>query len=320
MTDRATTVDRRDSNNIVRLTMAPKDRRYVEGIEDEDEDRWMVHVGHITDGGRWPTAPHAHSRYSQVILVRSGCGRMNLEGCSVPFAGPCALLLPADCMHDVDYEIDADRWVVTIEATYLTQVNGRLPEFIQLWAVPRMISLSHVPEVAMDFYSLVRRLEKEMESRGFGHVVETEAVLSLLLLALVRGISLDQVIYDGVKRSEIGLTERFRTLIGQHYRQNLPLRDYASMMAVSVTQLRAACASATGQSPTKMIHARLVTEAKRQLIFGDMSIEQIAFSLGFSHASYFTRFFGKEVGQTPGRFRIRSRGEESFSAVPRTTC
>jgi AraC family transcriptional activator of pobA len=78
------------------------------------------------------------------------------------------------------------------------------------------------------------------------------------------------------------------------------------MMGVSLVQLRAACAAATGQSPTKMIHARVITEAKRNLIFGDMTMEQIAYSLGFSDAAYFTRFFRKEVGQ-PSQFRLAAR-------------
>jgi AraC family transcriptional activator of pobA len=56
-----------------------------------------------------------------------------------------------------------------------------------------------------------------------------------------------------------------------------------------------------------VIHARIITEAKRNLIFGDTSMEQIAFSLGFSDAAYFTRFFRKEVGQTPSQFRITSQ-------------
>jgi AraC family transcriptional activator of pobA len=59
-----------------------------------------------------------------VIFVRNGRGVMNLEGTSVPFEGPCALLLPTECVHGLDYEIDADRWVVTIEVAYLTQINA----------------------------------------------------------------------------------------------------------------------------------------------------------------------------------------------------
>uniref|UniRef100_UPI0025CC9E14 helix-turn-helix domain-containing protein n=1 Tax=uncultured Stenotrophomonas sp. TaxID=165438 RepID=UPI0025CC9E14 len=141
----------------------------------------------------------------------------------------------------------------------------------------------------------------------------TEALLTLLLLMLVRGLPLEQHPLDGASSHDIRLAERFRELIEQHYRENLQLQDYASMMAVSLVQLRSACASATGQSPTKLIHARLITEAKRNLIFGDLSVEQIAFSLGFTDAAYFTRFFRKEVGQAPSQFRNAARKQRTES-------
>lgn len=285
-------------------TTVPKVRLYVERPETKN---WFVHVGHVTERGRWRTEPHAHPAYGQVIFVRNGRGVMNLEGSSVPFEGPCALLLPTECVHGLDYEVDVDRWVVTIEVAYLTQVNAKLREFISLWSLPRMIPLSHSPEAGMEFCSLINSLKQEAESEAVGHVVGTEALLTSLLLMLVRQTRLEQTSNDGAIRNDIRQVDRFRKLIDEHFRENLPLQDYASMMAVSLVQLRAACASASEQSPTKMIHARIVTEAKRNLIFGDMSVEQIAFYLGFADAAYFTRFFRREVGQAPSQFRVAAR-------------
>ena len=308
MTHSATTKYQRHTPNQLTLTTVPKVRLYVERPE---EEKWFVNIGHVTDRGRWRTEPHAHPEYGQVIFVRSGRGVMNLEGSSVPFEGPCVLLLPTECVHGLDYEIDVDRWVVTIEVAYLTQVNARLHEFIQLWALPRVITLSPSDETATEFFDLVKKLAQELESKPVGHVVGTEALLTSLFLTMVRATRLDQVDSEGATRNEIRLADRFRELIDQHYRQNLPLRDYASMMAVSLVQLRAACAAATGQSPTKMIHARIITEAKRNLIFGEMSVEQIAFGLGFSDAAYFTRFFRKEVGEAPSQFRITAREQSN---------
>jgi AraC family transcriptional activator of pobA len=294
----------RESGNKVTLTTVPKVRLYVEPEKEKDDD-WFVNIGHVTERGRWRTAPHAHPSYGQVNFVRSGRGVMNLEGHSVPFQGPCAMLLPAECVHGLDYELDADRWVVTMEVSYLTQINSKLHEFIQLWALPRVIPLSD--DTVEAFHGLITKLAQELEAKAVGHVVATEALLTSLMLILVRNTSLDQAANDGVTRSEIRLADRFRELIEQHYRENLQLQNYASMLGVSLVQLRAACAAASGQSPTKMIHARIITEAKRNLIFGDMSMEQIAYWLGFSDAAYFTRFFRKEVGQTPSQFRITAR-------------
>ncbi|RKP57603.1 helix-turn-helix domain-containing protein [Pararobbsia silviterrae] len=288
----------------VKRTTVPKVRLYVDRPE---QKHWFVHVGHVTDRGRWKTEPHAHPAYGQVIFVRSGRGVMNLEGSRVPFEGPCALLLPTECVHGLDYELDVDRWVVTIEESYLTQVNAKLHEFIDLWSLPRMISLSDPAKRGTEIHGLVAQLKHEVESDAVGHVVGIESLLTTLLLTLVREAHLDQSVSEGERRNDVRLVDRFRKLIEQHYRENLPLQDYTSMMAVSLVQLRAACASASELSPAKMIHARIVTEAKRNLIFGNMSVEQIAFGLGFADAAYFTRFFRKEVGQTPSQFRSTAR-------------
>ncbi|CAG4917453.1 helix-turn-helix domain-containing protein [Paraburkholderia saeva] len=310
MTHRATTKYQTRANRKVTLTTVPKVRLYVERPEEKEE--WFVNIGHVTDRGRWRTEPHAHPEYGQLIFVRTGRGVMNLEGSRVPFEGPCVLLLPTECVHGLDYEVDADRWVVTIEVAYLTQVNGKLHQFIQLWALPRMIPFASSAG-AVAFFSQIEKLERELEAKKFGHVVGTEALLTSLFLMLVRDTRLGHVDNEGSTRNEIRLADRFRELIDQHYRQNLSLQDYASMMAVSLVQLRAACASATKQSPTKMIHARIITEAKRNLIFSEMSVEQIAFGLGFSDAAYFTRFFRKEVGQAPSHFRVTTRGQSGGS-------
>src|SRR4051794_14357826 len=86
------------------LAPVPKVRLYVE--PKEVKEAWFVHIGHVTERGRWRTEPHAHPKYGQLFFVRNGRGVINLEGSSVPFEGPCALLLPTECVHGLDYEID----------------------------------------------------------------------------------------------------------------------------------------------------------------------------------------------------------------------
>lgn len=305
MTYNAVTKHPHYPNNLAMLPTVPKVRLYVEPAE--ANEHWFVNVGHVTDRGRWRTAPHAHPGYGQIIFVRNGRGVMNLEGSSVPFEAPCALLLPTECVHGLDYEIDVDRWVVTVEVAYLAQINGKLRDFARLWNAPRIISFADVPDAGAQYHGLIQGLAHEIAARTVGHVVGTEALLTSLFLMLVRGLKLDQAADAGVTSHELRMAERFRELIDQHYRDNLQLQEYASMMGVSLVQLRAACAAASGHSPTKLIHARIVTEAKRNLIFGDMTMEQIAYSLGFSDAAYFTRFFRKEVGQAPSQFRLAAR-------------
>lgn len=292
------------SSGFVELMNVPRVRLYVERAS---RDNWFVHVGHVTDRGRWRTGAHVHPGYGQVIFVRNGSGVMYLDGRNVPFNGPCALVIPPDYVHALDYEVDVDRWAITIEAAYLSQVNVKLHAFIALWSAPVVVPMGEGVGDGADVYRLIRRLKQEVEEDQLGHAVGVEALLTTVLLKLVRQADLEQADADGSVRHDVRLVDRFRKFIDQHYREHLQLADYAAMLAVSLVQLRTACASAGESSPTKMIHARLITEAKRTLIFSDMSVEQIAFGLGFSDAAYFTRFFRREVGQTPSQFRAMAR-------------
>ena len=169
------------------------------------------------------------------------------------------------------------------------------------------------PEGAAECCRLVDDLDREIRRSDIGYLVKAEALLSLLLLTLMRRSRGDDIDHDGAKPTGFCLVERFRALIDRHYAEHLSLHEYASMLAVSLVQLRAACVAVTGHNPAKLIHARIIVEAKRNLIFGNLSVEQIAFSLGFSHPSYFTRFFGKEVGQAPGQFRTSARDGQNPS-------
>jgi AraC family transcriptional activator of pobA len=276
------------------------------GERPEIRQTWFVNIEHLADRCRdkgWRIEPHAHPDVGQVMFARSGRGVVRLEDRSVPFESPFVLLLPTHCVHGFNYEVDTDGWVLTIEATYLRQINTRLSEFSQLWTQPRTVPLVRESDEATEFLSTLRRLEREVESRAVGHVVAAEVLLTTLFLMLVRCGGSDDTDQSSVSRNETRLVDRFRELIDRHYRQDWQVHDYASALGVSLAQLRAACVAATGQHPMKMVHSRIITEAKRNLIFGAMSVEQAGYWLGFSDPAYFTRFFKKEVGKTPSQFR-----------------
>ncbi len=303
------TVEPRSPDREVAVEPTPVPQFLLYGERPEAHEPWFVNIEHLADRCRdrgWRIEPHAHPRFGQVMFARSGRGVITLEDRSVPFESPFVLLLPPHCVHGFNYEVDTDGWVLTIEATYLRQINGRLSEFSQLWSQPRTVPLDRDSDEATEFHRTLRRLEREVESKAVGHVVAAEVLLTSLFLMLVRCSGSDNPDHAGVTRNEMRLVDQFRELIDRHYRQDWQVQDYASVLGVSLAQLRAACVIATGQHPIKLVHACIITEAKRNLIFGEMSIEQIAYWLGFSDPAYFTRFFKKETGKTPSQFRKSS--------------
>lgn len=71
--------------------------------------------------------------------------------------------------------------------------------------------------------------------------------------------------------------------------------------------LSRACHQVRGLSPKKLIDGNLALEAKRNLVMGDHTVEEIALGLGFSEATNFVKFFKRITGRTPEVFRLHHR-------------
>ncbi len=69
--------------------------------------------------------------------------------------------------------------------------------------------------------------------------------------------------------------------------------------------LNTLCRRLAGRSALQLLHERLLLEAKRQLTYTNMTIGQVADTLGFSEPAYFTRFFKRHTGFSPKAFRQR---------------
>lgn len=103
------------------------------------------------------------------------------------------------------------------------------------------------------------------------------------------------------------ITQAFRHLLKQHFREHRPPAFYAAHLHISPPYLNQAIRRMTGMPVSHWIQAEIVMEAKRMLFHTNLTSKEIAFELGFEDHTYFTRFFTKKAGQTPLAFRTNSR-------------
>lgn len=95
----------------------------------------------------------------------------------------------------------------------------------------------------------------------------------------------------------------FRKLLAENYRKEHELLFYATSLNVSRTYLSRMIRQVSGKTVNDYITEVLYRDARRLLIFTDLTVKEIAEKLGFSDQSSFGKFFKKESGTSPANFR-----------------
>lgn len=95
----------------------------------------------------------------------------------------------------------------------------------------------------------------------------------------------------------------FEKVLDQNFQSIRSAGNYAEKLHISQKHLNRIVKSITGKTTSQMISERLLLEAKRKLVFTELSIQEIAHELMFEDTSYFVKYFKKSVGVTPKKFR-----------------
>lgn len=106
-----------------------------------------------------------------------------------------------------------------------------------------------------------------------------------------------------VRQFKVNLEKHFRSLSGGEIDKVYQVANFADLQHLHPNYLSTVIKSKTGRSVHDWINDKMIAEAKAQLQHGDKSVKEIAFALGFSEANYFSKYFKKQVGMTPGKWR-----------------
>lgn len=113
----------------------------------------------------------------------------------------------------------------------------------------------------------------------------------------------EQIIPQGPLLNDRQRIQELIGLIEKHYIEHKETGFYADQLKISSHHLNDIVRLLRGTTVKKMIAQRIILEAKRELSFGALTVKEIAFKLGFSDASYFSRFFKKHTLQNPDGFK-----------------
>jgi AraC family transcriptional activator of pobA len=245
----------------------------------------------------WELAPHRHLRLHQILLVNAGGGTATLDGKTHTLTKGSLVNVPPGHVHSFRFHKDTQGWVTTLADELMDEllvgVGTRRTELDQACVLPSDSFITQtVQQIWFEFSS--QEKARALVLRGLSGVVLGWVARRLALPALSQA-----------KLTETVLVQRFKDLIEKNFTAHWSVSQYASELAISPTHLSRLTRAANGHSALRMIEARLMREARRNLAYTNLSISTIAYTLGFSDPAYFSRVFTRDAGISPKTFRAQ---------------
>ena len=151
-------------------------------------------------------------------------------------------------------------------------------------------------------FFLNKMMEEVAQSRDYKY----EAVKAYLILTLIQLTRLYHETKSSGHNESDHVVLQYESFIDEHYKDIRTVKEYAEMLFMTPQNLNRICKKATGKSASDLINEKLLIEIKRNLIYTNDSIEEIAHEHNFYDNSYFTKYFKKAEGLTPTEFRKQS--------------
>jgi AraC family transcriptional regulator, transcriptional activator of pobA len=282
---------------------------HLYGDPPDDQAFDFIHVETIPSRSAvhdWTIRAHRHRNLFQILLIERGGGEMIYEAAKLPFSAPAAILVPAAVAHGFRFEPNVTAgWVMTFTedaAFALADRAGEALSRLRVLAAHPIIPITGEAERAR-LSALCAELFEEGSLAREGYRMSMRSLLALIAVGVAR-LAASRARTGTITLAPADATvAQLRALVDEFFRREHQLGFYANKLGMTVDRLNDHVKRATGVTAGHLIRQRLLTEAKRQLVFTTQPIQDIAQELSFSDPSHFARFFRKHTSTTPHEFR-----------------
>jgi AraC family transcriptional regulator, transcriptional activator of pobA len=244
----------------------------------------------------WELAPHRHARLHQLLLLHRGGGTLHLEGRTATLAAMSLVNVPPGAVHAFAFARGTQGWVATLADDLVEQLLPPAGE------ERRALAQGGVFAAEDALVPLMAQIAAEFDDTAASRALALQGLCTVLLARAARAAARAAPPRDAPGSA---LLRRFEALVDARLHQHPSVADCARALAVTPTHLSRVLRAATGQPASRLIEARRMREARRQLAYTSLPVTTIAYTLGFTDPAYFSRVFNRVEGLSPRAFRER---------------
>ncbi len=286
---------------LKRLSYLPR-ARYPLDLEAFTIGDWRLRAG---DGVR---TTHQYEFYTLVCVSQGTCTHV-VDFEPIPCAPGSLLMVRPGQAHNFGRGADWEGWIVLFRPEFVLPAS-RAARSREL-AIDLERLRVHLALPDREVATVTRLIEQMCADAKFEAPLDDlntllRHQLNALLMRLII-LQSEQQAPEPVASPALRRFKRFQQLVEEHFTQWHSVADYVDRLSCTEKSLTRAVTASLGTTAKSFISARIALEAKRLLLHTDLPVAAIAEQLGFDEATNFSKFFRREVGNTPASFRLQQR-------------
>jgi AraC family transcriptional regulator, transcriptional activator of pobA len=147
--------------------------------------------------------------------------------------------------------------------------------------------------------TLLQCIQRELAEQPYQYLTSIHARIELILVEINRA-KVERG--DEIWKPD-ALYLKFLETVRANFEHNYPLSILAEKLNTTELKLNELSKFHTGKTAQMVIYGLTISEAKRLLIYDNLSVKEVAFKLGFNDPFYFSNFFKKHTKQSPKAYK-----------------
>lgn len=144
----------------------------------------------------------------------------------------------------------------------------------------------------------------EMKSKDNLQIEMLQMMLKRYLILCTRLYKQQEYFLKDDKK--IDIIREFNFLVEQHFNTLHTVAEYAALLSKSPKTISNIFSKRGTKTPLSYIQDRKMLEARRLLLHTNIQIQEIAYKVGYEDVQSFSRFFKKQEGISPTKYREKS--------------
>ena len=207
------------------------------------------------------------------------------------------IVIPANVLHWARWDAEHYYINLSLDPGVFKRYAAQLVEVDAIELVP------HLAKPDPLIYGLALALKTELESNQLDGRLYTDSLTTTLVTHLLRHYCARKntipTYFGGLPKSQLRQVIEY---IYDHLDQGLTLAELAAVVQMSPNYFVSLFKQSIGVTPHQYVIYCRVEQAKKLLQQGELTIAEIANSLGFAHQSHLNYHFKRLVGVTPKVF------------------